>query len=340
MKKLFCARKWMAVLCLLPLLLLVACGPAETRGAAMDTYYGLRLYEGSQELINDMTARLEQVDFYLDAHREGSDIARINAAPTQDVTLSQDAAAVLAIAQDLYTRTGGVFSPYLWPLIQAWNIKDDTDQPAWQPPDQWAIDAAMAACNPPARLDAQALQLSREGAGVDLGAIAKGYMVDVWRDMARADGVESAMMDMGGTICVMGPKPDGTPWKVGLQDPNGGLGQNYAIMEMTDACVSTSGDYVRFQTYQDQRYGHIIDPRTGAPANAGLVSVSVIGPSGAVCDALSTALFVLGREEGFALLAQFEGYRVVAVDKGKTIHLSHADMVENFTVHNTAYTLA
>ena len=142
-------------------------------------------------------------------------------------------------------------------------------------------------------LDGTSLTLP-DGAELDLGAVAKGYTGQHLARLIREVGVTSALLDLGGNIQTVGCRPDGDPWRVAVRDPEG---EGYAaVLEVEDEAVVTSGGYERYFEQDGVRYWHILDPATGQPARTGLLSVTVVGPSGTVCDALSTALFVMGQE--------------------------------------------
>ena len=149
------------------------------------------------------------------------------------------------------------------------------------------------------RLEPGSSVLIPEGVEVDLGAVAKGYTGDVLAEELKAQDVASALLDLGqSSILAIGAKPDGSPWRIGIQDP---AGEGYlGVLELEDMAMGTSGGYQRYFEENGVRYWHIIDPDTAAPARSGLASVTVVSPSGLTCDGLSTALFVMGLEEGTA----------------------------------------
>ena len=137
-----------------------------------------------------------------------------------------------------------------------------------------------------------------EGMELDLGGVAKGYVGDSLADTARADGISSALLDLGqSTIVAVGTKPGGRPWRIGVVDP-ARPGAYFAVVELQDMAMGTSGGYQRYFEQDGVTYWHILDPDTAAPARSGLSSVTVVAPSALTCDGLSTALFVMGLEEG------------------------------------------
>ena len=150
-----------------------------------------------------------------------------------------------------------------------------------------------------ARLDGDRLALP-EGMELDLGAVAKGFAGDLLAGEVRDVGITSALLDLGqSTIVAVGSKPQGTPWRIGVVDP-ARPGSYFAVVELEDCAMGTSGGYQRYFEQDGITYWHILDPDTAAPARSGLASVTVVSPSALTCDGLSTALFVMGLEEGTA----------------------------------------
>ena len=155
------------------------------------------------------------------------------------------------------------------------------------------------------------IRYRKPGMSVDLGGIAKGYVLDVGIDVLRKEGIKEALLNAGGDILTLGGKRDG-PWEIGIQDPRkkGGL---LGKLDVRDKAVMTSGDYERFYMHEGVRYHHILDPHTGYPAR-GLRSVTVVGEDGAVTDALATAVFVLGLKKGLRLIESRPGMEGAIID--------------------------
>ena len=148
------------------------------------------------------------------------------------------------------------------------------------------------------------------GAQIDLGGIAKGYIADRVAAYLREQGVTSACINMGGNVVTIGTKPDGGLWTVGIRDPKGTPDQSEEVLSLSDSAVVTSGNYERFFEIDGIRYHHILNPDTGMPVSNGLASVTIIGTRSDLCDALSTACFVLGEERSKPILEQF-GVRAI-----------------------------
>ncbi|NMA61724.1 MAG: FAD:protein FMN transferase, partial [Firmicutes bacterium] len=150
-----------------------------------------------------------------------------------------------------------------------------------------------------------------QGTILDLGGIAKGFVVDSGISLLRKGKVQRSIINAGGDISVIGRRPDGQPWRVGVQDPDLPSDIRW-ILPLDNNSVVTSGDYQRFFTKDGQRYHHILDPKTGYPAR-GLRSVTIVGENGATSDALSTAVFVLGWEKGRALVESLDNVEAILV---------------------------
>jgi thiamine biosynthesis lipoprotein len=165
--------------------------------------------------------------------------------------------------------------------------------------------------------------LSRDGQSVDLGGIAKGYAADSILTKMRRDGITSAFTDFGGNVAVIGKKPDGRLWRVGIQHPrkeNALLG----IVSLSDQSIVTSGDYHQyFWGNGHKRYHHLIDPSTGYPSESGLISASIISSSFFEADALSTAVFLAGKEKGIRLLSHFPDAMAILVDSDLDLYISN-----------------
>ena len=268
---------------------------AESTIFAMDTVMSLTVYgaKGDQAL-EEASELIYTLQDALSATDEDSPIYALNHAGGAWTPVEGEVLDLLEGSKELCALTGGALDITAYPAVQAWGfISKDYRVPGEEELEELA-----------GRIDYAALELDPEGGQarlpqgmeVELGAVAKGYTGDRLAWLMAELGVDSAIFSLGGNVQAVGCKPDGSPWRVAVQDP-GGQG-NLAVVEVTDKAVVTSGGYQRYFEQDGVTYWHILDPDTAAPARTGLQSVTVIGPEGLVCDGLSTALFVMGEEEG------------------------------------------
>lgn len=171
-------------------------------------------------------------------------------------------------------------------------------------------------------IEGNSVTLKDPEAVIDLGAIAKGYIADRLAEMLQSEGVESAIIDLGGNILCVGSKPDGSDFKVGIQYPYKDTGKVITTASLSDMSVVTSGVYQRWFEHEGQLCHHILDPDTGRSINNGLISVSIIGEKSVDCDALSTSVFAMGLEKGMELINSLENTWAVFITEDMEIHYS------------------
>ena len=176
--------------------------------------------------------------------------------------------------------------------------------------------------------------LTRPGMAIDLGGIAKGWTADQLREYARELGAERGYVSLGGNLMIIGERPDGDPFKFGLRDPQGDASTYLGTVTLEDGCtMATTGGYERYFEEDGIRYHHVLDPRTGYPADSDLLSVAVISKDGTLADYLSTTLFVQGLEAAKEA-AGSEDYALVMVDQENNVWIS-GSLRGNFEPHET-----
>lgn len=293
MKRFFC-------LILVLSMLLCSCGkdaePEQQTLFCMNTVMNLSVWgEDAHAAIIEMTAELNNLEYMWSATSEHSILTALNSG--RITGLGPESADLIAKVEALSERTQGAFDPKLRAVSELWNFTGDSPRI----PSQEEIDAAL------------------ETEKWDLGAALKGYAGQVCADLLSQLDVDRAILELGGNVQTYGEKPDGSPWLVGIQNPDGG--DNLGIVSVTGtASVVTSGDYQRYFEADGVMYHHILDPETGYPANSGLRSVTIICRDGLTADCLSTALFVMGLEESIAFWQESNDFEAVFVTTDGTIY--------------------
>ena len=306
---------------------LAACGGEQTETAqvfAMDTVMVLSAAGGGAEAaLQTAEEELYRLDRELSRTRADSAVSRLNSAPAgTPADVGAEVYGLISAAIDYSAATGGAFDITLAPVSSAWGFTED----AYRVPSREELDELLAHVGAEhVRLEGEDRVCLDGGTQIDLGAIAKGYASDVVAAAYRENGVTRGTVSLGGNVWVCGGKAAGEPWKIGIQDPARPEDADACagILSMADGFAVTSGGYQRYFEEDGKTYHHIIDPATGRPAESGLASVTVISAgaegSGTMCDALSTALFVMGEERALDFwrsgVYDFEAILVTADDR-------------------------
>lgn len=286
--------------CLLFSLLLAGCAQADREKkesssiylTSMDTVMQLTAYGANREkALQQAQAEIERLDDLLSVGKEQSDVSRLNRNGSAD--LNQDTALLLDRALQLYRDTQGLFDVTVYPLVKLWGFYDKN----YHVPADTELENAMALMGSD-RISfdpATGHTVLDAGQSIDLGGIGKGYTSQRVTEILKENGIQSAMVSLGGNVQCLGTKPDGSQWSIGIRDPFGD--SLYCAVSIADKAVITSGGYERYFVQDGKTYLHILDPRTGYPAESGLSSVSIISADGTLGDGLSTALYIMGLEE-------------------------------------------
>ncbi|MCD7886320.1 MAG: FAD:protein FMN transferase [Clostridiales bacterium] len=289
---------------------------------AMDTYMTLTAYGSSRdEALDAAVEEIRRLEALWSVGSEDSEVSQLNREGS--AALSEDTAALVERALEICDSTGGAFDITVFPLMDLWGFTTQD----YQVPDPADIQSALTLVGADrVSYDAATSTVTLgEGQSIDLGGIAKGYTSQRLMELFEEMGVTSAMVSLGGNIQCLGTKPDGSLWRVGIQDPVGSEGSIVAVIEVEDQAVITSGSYERYFTDEatGKTYHHIIDPATGYPADSGLVSVTIVTADGTLGDALSTALFIMGLEEGTAYWqAHSDEFQAVFIDTEGNLYVT------------------
>ena len=273
--------------------------PAEIPSAsrdvfAMDTYMTVTCYGTQCEAAVDAAAEeIVRLDELLSVGSPQSEIFGVNTSGSGVV--SEDTAMMIEKSIALYGETNGAFDITVYPLMELWGFTSGN----YAVPDEAELARVLGAVGSNKLAydtDTRELHLS-PGQGIDLGGIAKGFTSDRIMEIFADYGIASGIVSLGGNVQLYGAKSDGTDWRIGVQDPYAGDegGTLMGVLTARDCAVITSGAYERYFVDEDgTAYHHILDPKTGYPANNGLISVTIVSPSGVLADGLSTACYVMG----------------------------------------------
>ena len=310
--------------------LLPSCASAAPREVSrsefvLGTACSVRLVGGgSEKLLDAVFARLKEIEDELSVNKADSQIDALNASAGEaPVALGADALAILSRDLRLSAWSDGAFDPSVGPLVKLWGI--GTDHARLPGPKEIAAARLLVGWKDIVLDEAKGTAfLRRKGMALDLGSTTKGYAADEIAKLIRAAGVKKALIDLGGNVLVEGTRPDGKPWRIGLQDPfSPDRGDFLGIASLTSRTMVTSGVYERYfiDEATGKRYHHILDTRTGYPVDNGLMSVTVVAPRSFDADGFTTTVFALGREKGMALAAS-KGVDVIVVDSDRKVYMS------------------
>jgi thiamine biosynthesis lipoprotein len=277
-----------------------------------------------RELVAEVMSEYHRIDDAMSTYKPESEISRVNArAAETPMVISDELFGLVERSLELSAMSGGAFD------ITYDSVGYLYDFRARQRPTDRQIEEHLGA------VDYRHVVLDRaqrtiffktKGVRINLGGIAKGYVVERAAAMLRERGVEHALLNAGGDTRVIGDRR-GQPWIVGIRHPRVD-GQVVTRLPLVEEAISTSGDYERYFEEDGRRYHHIINPATGRPTE-GVLTVTVIGPDGTLTDGLDTAIFVLGVEKGLALIEAYPAYETIIVDAGGKVSYSKGLMAPN-----------
>lgn len=326
---------------LLALLTLAGCSgetdvKSEKQLFSMDTVMLLTCYGKSADKALDAAAdAITALDSDLDPESQSSSVYALNAGAGDWVSVSPACLDVMSTAQTIFERTGGALDVGIYPLVKAWGFIDQN----YRVPDQSEIDGLLA------NMDTADIGLDEAGqriclpAGMEVsfGAVAKGYAGMQAIAAMRDAGAQYAIVSLGGNVQTLGDtKPDGSPWEVAITDPND-TGSYVGVLSVGETAVITSGGYQRYFVSNGVTYIHILDPSTGYPVDNGLKSVTVVCTDGAMADALSTALFVLGEQGALDYYKTYGGFGLVLITSDNRVVVT-ANLAEQFAENGENYT--
>lgn len=296
--------------------------------------------EAAQDFSHQVMRMLSELENqHISWRKETSELARLNATAGtgESFEVSPELSEILGRCLDVSEASGGAFDITIGSVVRLWNIDSwaaGEQEGSFVVPDATAIEAAVRNAGyhriGNTGQTASSACMLPEGMQLDLGAVGKGIALGKIHELLKTQSkIQAAVISAGGSVLTYGRKPDGMTWKVGIVDP-GNTSQNIAVLSLDGGWyVATSGDYERYVEVDGVRYHHIIDPTTGYPADSNIRSVTIISRDGLLSDALSTACFVLGVEEGMRLAKEYEVEALFVLNSGEVV--MSEGMTEDFS---------
>ncbi len=313
----------LTALCMLLIIPQTGCGakePVSKEFFCLDTVCTITVYGQTQSkadgVIEDAVQLCEYYENMLSRTVRDSDVDRINTAGCKPVEVSDDTVAVIEKGIEFGRLSGGKFDITIGAVSSLWDFEEGVR------PDDAAIQKALKTVDyKQITIEGNEVSLGIEGAMLDLGGIAKGYIADRITELLEDNGVEQAIINLGGNVVTIGEKEAGTPWVVGIERPYSDRTAIIGALQVTDETVTTSGVYERCFTEGGKLYHHVLDPETGYPMETEAEAVTVQGPSGmsAESDAFGTMFLMLGEEAGEKILENYPDFRVAFIDENDNI---------------------
>ncbi|MBO5912174.1 MAG: FAD:protein FMN transferase [Clostridia bacterium] len=315
-------KKYVSLILVLCVILLSFCScsrnvyPLSSTQIMMDTVVTIRLYDGTDDVLSGAMKLCKRYENLLSRTVEDSDIYKINHSNGQPVEVSDDTAELLRTALDIAEKSNGAFDPTVLPLVELWDVTNSKTVP----PITEIQTALQSVGYKSVVLNGNTVTL-KNGARLDLGGIAKGFIADKLKIYLKENGVKSAIINLGGNTLLVGDK-NGNDFSVGVQKPFGKQNELSATVYISDKTAVTSGVYQRYFEQDGKIYHHIIDPKTGHPTDNGISAVTVLTDSSTIADGLSTACLILGIEKGTELAKQY-GAELIFIDESGKITLTN-----------------
>ena len=293
---------------------------------ALDTIITINIYSGQQEAVSFAKNEISRLESLLSVTDTKSDVYRINSNPDEFISVSDECFELIRSAVLISETTKGNFDITVYPAVLMWGFTTSE----YKVPEQSEIlDVKEKIGYNKITLDENSKSVKIPlGTSLDLGAIAKGYIADKAAQALVENGVTSALLNFGGNVRLIGTKPEGEDFKIGIKAP---FSEGYfATLNAKDTTASTAGGYERYFEENGVRYHHILNPHTATPAVSDILSATVIGDNGAVCDALATASFVTGSEDIKLISSAYPDYGFILLTEN-TVYLSEV-LSDNFTL--------
>lgn len=315
-------------------------GPLKKTEMFMGTVVSITLYKGGDEsTIDKAFNRIKEIEDTVSINKKGTELDKVNDnAGIQPIKVSKDTYEIVEKGLKYSELSEGAFDITIGPIVKLWSI----GLPEAKVPTEEEINNTIPLVdyNNVVLNDAdESIYLKEKGMKIDLGGIAKGYAADEVVKVLKSDGVENAIVDLGGNLYTLGSKISGEPWNIGVQNPFDSRGEIIGIIKATDETIVTSGIYERFIEKDGIKYHHILSPTTGYPYDTNIAGVSIVTENSIDADALSTSVFAKGLEEGMEFVEKMEGVEAIFVTKEKKVYVT-SGLSSEFEITNSEFKLA
>lgn len=305
-------------ICLLIPILFLLCGCKANKESvsffSMDTVMNITAYTSDKEILNEARKEIENLSKKLDRNDINSTIFKINT--EKNTSIDNETINLLKTAYDISKRTDGEFDITIAPIMDLWGFYDKN---YYKPTDEEIKKELKKVDYKNIEFGENEVKISPHTT-LDLGGIAKGYAAEKTAELLKSKGIDNAILSLGGNICALGDN-NGDGWNVAIQSPDKN-DEYIGTVNVSDKSVVTSGGYERFFEADGKIYHHIIDTKSGYSAQSGLKSVTVISDSSTLCDALSTAIYVMGKDEGIVHWENYRDFDMILVDDENRIYVT------------------
>src|SRR6056297_3049374 len=305
----------------------------------LDTHVTITLYGTTDEnIFPEIFGEIQRLENILSVHVEGSDLDLLKEnAGIKPVKVSEDTIKLMEKSIKYSELTNGLFDITSGPLIDLWGI--GTESAKITSKDEIKVAIGLIDYNKiKINKNERTIFLEDEGMIANLGAIAKGYIADKVEEKLYELGVKSAIINLGGNVQLIGTKPDGTLFRIGIQDPDESRGGNIGVYTGKDVTIVSSGDYERFFVEDGVRYHHILNPKTGFPVETEIKSVSIITEESFEADALSTSVLLSGWDKGINIIENLNNVEAIFINKNHEVYVTEG-LKENFNFDSSNYEL-
>ena len=293
-------------------------------GMYFDTVVTIEAWGTSRDVLDHCEKLCDRYERLFSRTLEDSEVSKINNSGGQPVTVSDETAELIRLGLEYGDISDGYFDITIASASELWDFTDNEEKKF--PDSEVLAEAAAHIDYHNVKVEGNTVTLTDPMTKIDLGGIAKGYIADRLKDYLQSEGVEHALINLGGNKLAVGSKTDGSSFRIGLQKPFEPDGTPIAVLEVDDQSVVTSGNYERYFEKDGTIYHHILNPDTGYPIQNDLYQVSIISDRSVDGDALSTTCYALGLEKGMELIRSLDGVEAVFVTSDYELHTTTEDL--------------